>query len=476
MVDVGTMSRYRPPGVWSSRGRRVRDCDPGCADGYLPCLDLRGSYTWLLLRVGPAVLDVWVLGGLCACLTWVARRLGRMCFVSRADSAPPDAKSVPRRARVRPSTRQVPCRLPSTPALFRHPSKRMWRAGCVHPACCVVNATEVVVPAHRAATLRRPRSRHKSWAFFRRAPTSGRWRALLAMLASVSAASRRPFASMPRDDCSPISMCALPFSHASPTSTFLVDSGAGVTVLRAETWDHLGMPPQAECSSLDLRVASGQTVPAFGGLPLFGFITDYRGRRTRVMVAASVWTSADLRFDLFSTGQGEREQAWFADIGRGVITAGAHAIEPGLRARLYKDKMRIPHWDVLLEPFERTVECLGDRPIPVASLEAPMPLSSFEGVLASSSPSPVEKLRSLDGDAFVLPEAMDDHGSHQSSSTTRTRLPMLKAMYRTGRPPPVDVSLFRKPTSASADRRAPPAVEDTDESREVHGVDHDSGV
>ena len=106
----------------------------------------------LLLRVGPAVLDIWVLGGLCACLTWVARRLGRMCFVYRADSVPPDTESVPRRERVRPDTRQVSCRLPSSQALFRHPSKRMWRAGCVHPACCVVSATEVVVPTHRADT------------------------------------------------------------------------------------------------------------------------------------------------------------------------------------------------------------------------------------------------------------------------------------------------------------------------------------
>ena len=45
MADVGTMSSSRPPGVWFSGGRRVRACAPGCDDGSLLCLDLRGSYT-----------------------------------------------------------------------------------------------------------------------------------------------------------------------------------------------------------------------------------------------------------------------------------------------------------------------------------------------------------------------------------------------------------------------------------------------
>ena len=46
------------------------------------------SYVWVravhlqrrLLQVGHVILDLGLLGGLCASLIWVSRRLGRMCF------------------------------------------------------------------------------------------------------------------------------------------------------------------------------------------------------------------------------------------------------------------------------------------------------------------------------------------------------------------------------------------------------------
>ena len=210
----------------------------------------------------------------------------------------------------------------------------------------------------------------------------------------------------------------------------------------AEAW----FPPPESCTAIELEVASGQRIQAYGGHPLYGYVYDREGQLgQRVLVAQDVWTAPEITYDLFSTGQAERERTWLADIGGGTLTVDVKGIVPGVQAWLQKNESKLPFWPLQLEPFDGTVARLGGDPTTMSAREYSVHLTAVETTAADDKARKARQLRVLDSDALVEPEVVDIPACPSDisgSNGTGLHVPHLRSVARSGRLPAVDCALF----------------------------------
>ena len=216
--------------------------------------------------------------------------------------------------------------------------------------------------------------------------------------------------------------------------SLMVDSGSGETFLSPETYA-MWAPPDEGQTVLEVEDINRNIVPAYGGYPLYGLVTDEDGSRRRVKLADAAWSSAMFGFDLFSTGAAKRDGLWATDLETAVLRSRAHNTESGVVVPLAESSGFMCFLDVEIEPWATTVQHF-DGTTPAARLPpvpaCPGPTSpSVPTATGTSRPSrpaldPLRRsgrVRYADCSSFVSPSPSDGTTTDQRHSSTTASAP-----------------------------------------------------
>ena len=132
---------------------------------------------------------------------------------------------------------------------------------------------------------------------------------------------------------------------------FLVDSGAGETIVTPEVAAQWGAP---ERESIQVVDANQRVIQAAGGAPLYGWVHDVSGARVRVLLARRAFTGPSFGTNLFSLGAAHSTGCGSAEltVDRPVLVMGDGVRVPLTKAdNTWTFKCQIEPWSSV-EPWE----------------------------------------------------------------------------------------------------------------------------